>query len=61
VDEAQALLIIKFCKEDQLKAVEEHVWLLATDPPMAIISRLIYTFKTVFKYGQKPKESLKLL
>jgi hypothetical protein len=47
VDEAQARGAINFRQENQLKAVEEIVKLLATDPPMAIVSRLISTFSKV--------------
>jgi hypothetical protein len=60
VDEAQARGIINFRQEDQLKAVEELVKLLATDPPMAIVSRLITTFNKVVLCKRKPNESLKV-
>jgi hypothetical protein len=58
VDEAQARGAINFRQEDQLKAVEEIVKLLATDPPMAIVSRLINTFSKVISCKRKPKEDL---
>ena len=58
VDEAQARGAINFRQENQLKAVEEIVKLLATDPPMAIVSRLISTFSKVTSCKRKPKEDL---
>jgi hypothetical protein len=58
VDEAQARGIIDFCQSNQLTAVEEIVKLLATDPPMAIVSRLIRTFTKVTTYKRKPKEDV---
>jgi hypothetical protein len=58
VDEAQARGAINFRQENQLKAVEEIVKLLATDPPMAIVSRLINTFSKVISCKRKPKEDI---
>jgi hypothetical protein len=58
VDEAQARGIIDFRQSNQLTAVEEIVKILATDPPMAIVSRLITTFTKVTTCKRKPKEDL---
>jgi hypothetical protein len=58
VDEAQARGAINFRQENQLKAVEEIVKLLATDPRMAIVSRLINTFSKVISCKRKPKEDI---
>jgi hypothetical protein len=55
VDEAQARGIIDFRQSNQLTAVEEIVKLLATDPPMAIVSRLISTFNKVINCKRKTK------
>jgi hypothetical protein len=47
IDEAYSRGATNFRQENKLKAVEEIVKLLATDPPMAIVSRLINTFSKV--------------
>jgi hypothetical protein len=59
VDEAQARGAINFRQENQHKPVEETVKLLATDPPMAIVSRLINTFSRVTSFKRMAKEDLK--
>jgi hypothetical protein len=56
VDEAQARGEINFSQENQIKAVEEIVKLLATDPPMVIVSRLINIF-TKFTSRKTPCQS----
>jgi hypothetical protein len=58
VDEAQARGAINFRQENQLKAVEKIVKLLATDPPMAIVSRHINTLSKVISCKRKPKEDI---
>jgi hypothetical protein len=58
VDEAQARGATNFRQENQLRAVEKIVKLLATDPPMAIISRLINTFSKVISCKRKPNEDI---
>jgi hypothetical protein len=58
VDEAQERGAINFSQEIQLKAVEEIFKLLATDPPMDIVSRLINTFSKVISCKHKPKEDI---
>jgi hypothetical protein len=60
VNEAQGRGLITFCREDQLKAVEELVKLLSTDPPMAMVARLITTFNKVVMCKHKPMEYLKI-
>jgi hypothetical protein len=57
VDEAQARGIVDFRQSNQLTAVEEIVKLLATDPPMAIVSRLIATCTKVNKCKRKPRRT----
>jgi hypothetical protein len=54
VDEAQARGIIDFCQSNQLTAIEEIVKLLATDPPIAIVSSLITAFTKVTVAPRKP-------
>jgi hypothetical protein len=58
VDETQKRGAINFRQENQLEAVAEIVKLLATDPPMAIVSRLINTFRKVIFCKSKPKEDI---
>jgi hypothetical protein len=62
LDEAQARGIFNFRQDDQLKAVEEIVKLFATDPPMAIVTRLISTFnksRTVLTQAQGVTQSFR--
>jgi hypothetical protein len=58
VDEAQARRAINFRQENQLKAVEKIVKLLAHNPPMAIVFRLINTFSKVISCKRKSKEDI---
>jgi hypothetical protein len=58
-DKAQARGVINSRQENQLNAVEEVVKLLATDPPMAIVYRLINTFSNVIFCKRKPKDDIK--
>jgi hypothetical protein len=58
VDEAQARGAINYCQDDQVVAVNELVQLLATDPPMAVVSRLISTFNKVISCKRRPKENI---
>jgi hypothetical protein len=58
VDEAQARGLVNYRQENQLRAVDELVELIATDPPMAVVSRLINTFNKVVGCKRKPKEAI---
>ena len=47
VDEAQAKRRLDYRQDDQVKAVSEIVELLAVDPPIAVVTRLISSFDEV--------------
>lgn len=58
VDEAQAKQVIDYRQDDQVEAVREIVNLIAVDPPIAGVSRLISSFNKVTSCERKQKEDL---
>ena len=58
VDEAQAQRKLDYRQDDQVKAVSEIVELLAVDPPIAVVTRLISSFKDVTSCKRKKNEEL---
>ena len=58
VDEAQQRGLIAYKQEDQVKAVKEIVDLIAVDPPIAWVTRLIDSFKQVTNFRKLRGEDL---
>ena len=58
VDEAQEQGKIDYRQEDQVKAVHEIVDLVAQDPPIAVVTRLIDSFNKVTSCKHKSNEDL---
>ncbi len=58
VDYAQLMKQIDYKQEDQVLAVKQIVDLVAVDPPMVVVTRLIDSFNKVSHCRRKPTESL---
>ena len=58
VDEAQAKGLINYKQEDQVAAVKQIVELIAVDPPIAVVSRLISSFNAVTNCRRQRNEDL---
>ena len=58
VDEAQQRGLIDYKQEDQVKAVKEIVDLIAVDPPIAVVTRLIDSFNQVTNCRKRRGEDL---
>ena len=58
VDEAKAKGLINYKQEDQVTAVREIIELIAVDPPIAVVSRLIQSFNAVTNCRRNRSEDL---
>ena len=58
VDEAQANGQINYKQDDQVAAVQEIVELLAVEPPIAVVTRLISSFNKVSMCTRRKNEDL---
>jgi len=60
VDEAQVKGVINYKQDDQVAAVRDIVELVAVDPPIAMVSRLISSFNKVSSCRRKKNEDLSM-
>ncbi len=58
LDYAQCQGLINYKQDDQVKAVQRSIDLVAVEPPMVVVTRLIDSFNRVSSCTRKPSESL---
>ncbi len=58
VDYAQCQELINYKQDDQVKAVQEIIDLVAVEPPIVVVTRLIDSFNRVLSCTRRPSESL---
>lgn len=58
MDEAKARRLINFMEDDQIAAIRDTIELIAVDPPITVVSRLMTSFNKVKSCHSRRLESL---